>query len=126
VTDIEASAAWYQMVFGAERVPVTFPHFGAEESGYTVLLLESTTGFAFGLHHNTANSGEPFDESRTGLDHFSFAVAQRSDLDAWAEWLTRQGVPHSGVNDVHQPVPYSTVVFRDPDNIQLEFIHMPA
>lgn len=33
-----------------------------------------------------------------------------------------QGVTHSGVNDVTEPIPYSTLVFRDPDNIQLELI----
>jgi glyoxylase I family protein len=28
--------------------------------------------------------------------------------------------------DTSDPVPYSVVVFRDPDNIQLELIHMPG
>jgi hypothetical protein len=30
------------------------------------------------------------------------------------------------VRDIEQPVPFSTVVFRDPDNIQLELIRMPG
>jgi hypothetical protein len=29
------------------------------------------------LHHQ-ANPGQPFDESRTGLDHISFGVASRA------------------------------------------------
>jgi len=29
------------------------------------------------------------------------------------------------VVDTDNPVPYSVVVFRDPDNIQLELIYMP-
>lgn len=126
VTDVEASAAWYEAVLGAQRLPMTFPHFGAADSGYAVLLIEPTSGFAFALHHNTANNGEPADESRTGLDHLSLAVGARADLDAWAEWLTRQNVPHSGVNEVTEPIPYSTVVFRDPDNIQLELFCMSS
>lgn len=126
VTDVEASAHWYETVFRTQRLPMTFPHHGAEESGYAVLLIEPTTGFAFGLHHNAANTGTPADERITGLDHISLAVAERSDLDAWADWLTVQGVTHSGVNDVTEPIPYSTLVFRDPDNIQLELIYLPS
>jgi glyoxylase I family protein len=32
------------------------------------------------------------------------------------------GIKHTGIRDEQQPLAYSTVVFRDPDNIQLEFI----
>jgi hypothetical protein len=53
-------------------------------------------------------------------------VPGRADLDAWAAWLDSQGVPHSGVNDTDDPIPYSTLIFRDPDNIQLELFRMPA
>jgi catechol 2,3-dioxygenase-like lactoylglutathione lyase family enzyme len=44
VSDVEASAAWYERVFGMNRVPVPFPHYGAEEGGYAVLLMEPTPG----------------------------------------------------------------------------------
>jgi glyoxylase I family protein len=33
-------------------------------------------------------------------------------------------VAHSGVTDTDRPVPYSVLVFRDPDNLQLEFIYL--
>ena len=36
------------------------------------------------------------------------------------------GVPHSGVNDTDDPIPYSALIFRDPDNIQLELFHLPG
>jgi hypothetical protein len=52
-------------------------------------------------------------------------VPDRADLDAWATWLDSQGVPHSGVNDTDDPIPYSALIFRDPDNIQLELFHLP-
>ena len=58
------------------------------------------------------------------LDHMSFAVAGHADLDAWAGWLDSLGIENSGVVDTADPVPYSVVVFRDPDNIQLELIYM--
>ena len=54
----------------------------------------------------------------------SVAVAGRADLDAWAGWLDGLGIENSGVVDTADPVPYSVVVFRDPDNIQLELIYM--
>ena len=124
VSDVEASAQWYERVFGMTRVPVTFPHYGAEEAGYAVLLMDPRSGIAIGLHHHEAKPGQPFDESRTGLDHISFGVADRAALDAWASWLDELGIEHSGLIDTEKPMPYSVVVFRDPDNIQLELFHM--
>jgi glyoxylase I family protein len=126
VCDVEASAQWYERVFAMNRVPVTFPRYGAEDGGYAVLLIEPRSGIAIGLHHHEANSGEPCLESRTGLDHISFGVADRASLDVWASWLDELGIKHSGVNDTDKPVPYSVLVFRDPDNIQLELIPMPS
>jgi glyoxylase I family protein len=126
VSDVEASAQWYERVFGMNRVPVTFPHYGAEEEGYAVLLMDPRSGIAIGLHHHQANAGQRFDERVTGLDHISFGVADRADLDAWASWLDELGIEHSGVIDTDSPVPYSVVVFRDPDNIQLELFHMAS
>jgi catechol 2,3-dioxygenase-like lactoylglutathione lyase family enzyme len=120
VSDVEASAEWYQKVFGLQRVPVTFPHYEREETGYAVLLIDQRSGLAFGLHKNTGNQGESFDECRTGLDHFGFNVSDRAELDRWADHLSAVGVEHSGIREVKEPVPFSTLVFRDPDNIQLE------
>jgi glyoxylase I family protein len=125
VTDLEASIAWYQRVFRTERLDVTIPHYGREETGYSVLLREPRSGLILGLHNNTGNRGEPFDEARTGLDHISFAVAARADLVIWTAWLDSLGIDHTGVIDETKPIAYSTVVFRDPDNIQLELIAMP-
>ena len=92
VTDVEASARWYERVFGMTRVPAAFPHHGGEDGGYAVVLMEPRSGIMLGLHHHEANPGQPFDERRTGLDHMSFAVAGRADLGAWASWLDSLGV----------------------------------
>ena len=122
VTDVEASASWYEQVFGAVRLPMTFAHHDKEETGYAVLLLVPPAGVLIGLHHHEGNEGEPFGEHRTGLDHISFGVASRADLDAWAAHLDGLGVAHSGVRDIEGMAPFSTLVFRDPDDIQLELI----
>src|SRR5215471_21697519 len=74
VSDVEASAQWYERVFGMTRVPVAFPHHGEEQGGYAVVLMEPRSGIVLGLHHHDANPGRPFDEKSTGLDHMSFAV----------------------------------------------------
>ena len=81
VTDLEASVAWYQQLFGLDRVPFDFAHYEREETGYGVVLMDPSLGIAIGLHTNTANQGEAFDECRTGLDHVSFGVADRDEID---------------------------------------------
>ena len=68
VSDVEASAQWYERVFGMTRVPVPFPHYGDENGGYAVLMVDPRSGVAVGLHHHNANPGRAFDESCTGLD----------------------------------------------------------
>ena len=53
-------------------------------------------------------------------------MSTREDLDTWASWLDELGVAHAGVTDTTDPMPYSVLVFRDPDNIQLELVHLPG
>jgi catechol 2,3-dioxygenase-like lactoylglutathione lyase family enzyme len=120
VRDLETSVAWYQRVFRADRVPMTFPHYEREDTGYGVLLVDQRSGLVIGLHTNVGNDGREFDEARTGLDHVGFNVASRAKLEAWAAWLDELGVEHSGIRSGDQPFPFATLVFRDPDNIQLE------
>ena len=120
VRDLEASVAWSQRVFRADRVPMTFPHYEREDTGYGVLVVDQRSGLAIGLHTNTGNDGGEFDEARTGLDHVGFNVASRAELESWAAWLDELGVEHSDIRTGDQPFPFATLVFRDPDNIQLE------
>lgn len=124
VTDLDASIAWYQRVLRVEPVGITVPHYGREETGYSVLLADPRSGLIFGLHYNAGNDGDPFDEARTGLDHVSFGVGDRAALQGWAAWFDELGVAHTGIVDETEPLVYSTIVFRDPDNIQLELIAM--
>jgi glyoxylase I family protein len=120
VTDLEASLDWYQRLLGADRVPMKFPHYECEDTGYGELLIDSRSGVVIGLHTNTGNDGQRFDEARTGLDHVALNVASRADLEAWTARLDELGIAHSGIRVGEQPFPFATGVFRDPDNIQLE------
>ena len=126
VTDVEASAKWYERVLGLQRLPAPVPHHGNESPGFALLLLEPSAGWAIGVHHHDRHRGGAADETRTGMDHVGLAVPERRDLDDWVTRLDALGVSHSGVTDTADPVPYSALVFRDPDNIQLEFVHLPG
>ena len=126
VGDVEASAAWYQRVLGLQRLPAPFPHHGDESPGFGILLLEPAGGWAIGVHRHERHQAGAGDETRTGMDHVGLSVPQRADLDDWAAWLDALGVGHSGVVDMQEPIPYAALVFRDPDNIQLEFVYLPG
>jgi catechol 2,3-dioxygenase-like lactoylglutathione lyase family enzyme len=118
VSDIERSVTWYTDVLGLTKLmDETHP----DGSGYAVVLGVPDWSMCVGLHVHATNGGETFAEHRTGLDHVSFLVSHRAELDAWQERLTDLGVPHAAVSDQDG---YSVLVFRDPDNIQLEFVSL--
>ena len=118
VSDIERSVTWYSEVLGLTKLmDETHP----DGSGYAVVLGKCDWSMCVGLHVHATNAGEAFAEHRTGLDHVSFLVSSRAELDEWDVRLTELGVTHSPVNDQDG---YSVVVFRDPDNIQLEFVSL--
>jgi uncharacterized protein (DUF302 family)/predicted enzyme related to lactoylglutathione lyase len=112
VSDVEASAAWYEKVLGLRRLRrVDF----AERT--MIVLRHDASGLVVGLNQHQGFPGEPFDERRAGLDHVGFAVGRRQDLDVWQGRLAALGVEHSPVADTEVG---SALVFRDPDHIQLE------
>jgi glyoxylase I family protein len=128
VTDIESSLAWYQDTFGLSRV-MEAPH----EGGTGIVLRNEESTMMLVLHRHDVNEGERFSERRTGLDHAGFRVASRADLERWQEHLEAHGVARSDQADhplTQSPIadtPYGFIlVFRDPDNIQLEFFAPPA
>ena len=118
VTDIERSVPWYSELLGLTKLMEESHPDGA---GYAVVLGKPDWSMCVGLHTHSTNERERFSESRTGLDHIGFMVSGRAELDAWESKLTELGVEHSPVNDQGG---YAVLVFRDPDNIQLEFMSM--
>jgi glyoxylase I family protein len=129
VTDLDASIAWYEQVFGiAFRMEV--PHQG----GTGKLLCDEAWQLIFALHRHDGNEGERSAETRTGLDHVGLKVGSRADLEVWQRHLDTVGVRRAPAAD--QPCTQSPIedrefgsilVFRDPDNIQLElFAPLPA
>jgi glyoxylase I family protein len=122
VSDAETSAAWYARVLGLERLPGMVRHHAGGSEGYAILLKDPGTGELIGLHQHDGSDPDRFDERRSGLDHLAWGVPSRADLDRWASWLDQLGIGHSGITEVGGSRPYSLIVFRDPDNIQLELI----
>ena len=112
VTDVERSRKWYESVLGFRTLNVL------EIGGYRMVVLgDPRSGTVIALDRQAGAEGEPFDETRTGLDHLSFAVRDPDELRAWRAHLEQLGVPHSPMAED----PFGLVlVFRDPDNIQLE------
>jgi glyoxylase I family protein len=118
VTDVDRSVRFYTEVLGFEVVrrferadfrlaDMRHPRLGAEMC----------------VRQPAANDGSAFDESRTGLDHLSFRVANRAELERWQEHFEHHGVTYTPIVDA----PYGAVlVFRDPDNIQLELMADPG
>ena len=117
VTDLDASVAWYQRVFDGAIL------WQEDQDDHKFVLIFAAP-LAIGLHwHSRTPDGDVFDERRVGLDHISFQVPNRAALDDWAKQLDDLDVAHSPVTEA----PYGTVlVFRDPDNIQLEFFALPG
>ena len=113
VADVEKSATWYVEVLGLVRVKRA-----DLDTRTMVVLYHEATGLVIGLNQHRETKTERFDEHNVGLDHIGFAVNERGELDDWQRRLAELAVEHSPVADT--PVG-SALVFRDPDNIQLEF-----
>ena len=123
VTDIETSIPWYESIFGL-TCKMEVPHPG----GVGKLLATDAMDLIIVLHRHDTNDGGLFAETVTGLDHAGFMVPTRTDLVAWQDHLEANGVIRADTADkplTQSPIadePYGSVlVFRDPDNIQLEF-----
>jgi catechol 2,3-dioxygenase-like lactoylglutathione lyase family enzyme len=120
VTDVDRSAAWYSDVFGfVELMRENHPH----DEGYAIVLGKPDWSIMVGLHTHPTNDRGQFAEQTTGLDHVSFGVADRAELKGWQDHFEAKGVEQSPITDRGG---YAVLVFRDPDNIQLELICMGA
>lgn len=67
-----------------------------------------------------AISNDSFDENRVGLDHVSFSVGSRDELEAAVNLFDDRDVPHGEIKDLGPDLGLYVLAFRDPDNIQLE------
>lgn len=117
VSDCDRSATWWKDVMGFTLVN----QVGQETFECRSLIHPSGVAVTVMTHGGTAEAG-PFDERRVGLDHLAFRVTDLDELGRWVAHLDSHGVAHTGIIDTgYGP----TIVFRDPDNVQLEFYVHP-
>jgi catechol 2,3-dioxygenase-like lactoylglutathione lyase family enzyme len=112
VTDADRTASWWEEVMGFKRIT------SRDRPGYKLRsVIHPPSGFYIGFMEFEDRVSDRFDERAVGLDHLALGVPDRAALQAWAKHLDDHGVPHSGIQDeIGGPL----IVFRDPDNIQLE------
>jgi len=122
VTDIDRSRAFYTGLLGfdvaVESPPADDP---SAEEAYKVLfggIVMTRGNLLMGLRP-VAPANDRFDDDRVGLDHLSFSVPARDDLERTASLFDENGVPHGEITALPSFGIY-ILPFRDPDNIQLE------
>lgn len=113
VTDVGRSRAFYTEVLGFDVLMEFAPR---------VLLTNGSFGIALGPSPDEARSipDDRFDENRVGLDHLSFHVANRDELEKAIRIFDERDVPHGEIVDLGSDFSAYILAFRDPDNIQLE------
>ena len=122
VTDIGRSREFYTSVLGFE-VAVESPPAGDPAGGeaFKVLfggVVMTRGNLLIGLRPMAA-SADRFDPDRVGLDHLSFGVASRADLDQAVRLFDERGVRHGEITTLAS-FGIDVLSFEDPDGVQLE------
>ena len=118
ISDLDRSKPWYVDVLGWQ------PMFeDTDEHGIRFAFGFFAGGVGLGLRQHPGGGAGEFSPDRTGLDHASFSVASRADLEAWERHLADKGATYSPIVDMD----YGAVLsFKDPDGIALEVFAMPG
>jgi glyoxylase I family protein len=122
VTDVERSREFYTGLLGFQ-VAVESPPPGdpAAEEAFKILfggVVMVRGNLLMGLRP-MAPPGDRFDPDRVGLDHLSFSVASRGDLEQAAGLLDEHGVTHGAITSLPS-FGIDVLSFEDPDGMQLE------
>lgn len=122
VTDIARSKAFYDDLFGwpaAVDASASVDEPGVRQSAeqfFGGVVYVTPQGTLFGLRPVGADR---FDPDRTGLDHVSFAVASRADLDSAIAALDEAGVVHGDIVEL-TAAGLAILSLQDPDDINVE------
>lgn len=107
VSDLDESLRWYEQVFGAERQP-QFDHRSSAGVRYAYIIDVPGLGLLeLRYAPDTARA-------ISGHDPVTYAVATRTDLQAWVDHLDALGVENSG--ELRGIIGW-VLVFRDPDGL---------
>jgi glyoxylase I family protein len=124
VTDVERSRAFYTDLLGFQIAMDAPPPADDPHHALTMDLLQGgivmvNGDLLLGLRPVDAERADDrFDPFRCGLDHLSFAVAGRADLEAAVQAFEDHGVQHSDITDL-PPFGIAVLPFKDPDGVAL-------
>ena len=122
VTDLERSREFYTQLLGFEVIAESPPPDDPSAAEVFKILfggvVMSRGSLIMGLRPMAA-SGERFDPNRVGLDHLSFGVASRDDLEQAMRLFDENGVAHGEITTLGS-FGIDVLPFEDPDGVQLE------
>jgi glyoxylase I family protein len=122
VTDVARSRQFYTSLLGFE-VAVESPPPGDPAAAETFKILFGGCvmirgNLLMGLRPMAPES-DRFDPDRVGLDHLSFNVASRAELEQAVQLFDERGVTHGEITTLPS-FGIDVLSFEDPDGVQLE------
>jgi glyoxylase I family protein len=122
VTDVQRSREFYTNLLGFQVV-VESPPPGdpSGDEAFSILfggVVMMRSNVMMGLRP-VAAAEDRFDPDRVGLDHLSFSVPTREDLERAARLFDEHGVTHGAITRLAS-FGIDVLPFDDPDGIQLE------
>jgi len=85
VPDLEASVSWFADLLGMDKLMEE-----TYDGGRAVVLARPEVGLFLSLHSHDHDSGDRFDELRTGMDHLAIGVSDRAELERWERTWRRR------------------------------------
>lgn len=122
VTDVRRSREFYTGLLGFQVIVESPPPGSPQaEEAFRILfggVVMQRDGLILGLRP-MAPDGDRFSPDRTGLDHLSFAVPARADLEDAVRLFDLHAVPHGDITRLAS-FGIDVLSFEDPDGIALE------
>ena len=112
VTNKERAREFYTQILGFQYV-TDFGPKSLLSNGQVILAVAEAPD------PSRAIQNDRFDENRVGLDHISFSVGSRAELERAMQEFDRRGISHGEIKDLGD-LGILVMAFRDSDNIQLE------
>jgi catechol 2,3-dioxygenase-like lactoylglutathione lyase family enzyme len=122
VTDLERSREFYTQLLGFEvAVESPPPDDPSAAEVFKILfggIVMARGNLIMGLRPMAA-AGDHFNPDRVGLDHLSFSVPSRDDLEQAMRLFDERGVAHGQITRL-AGFGIDVLSFEDPDGVQLE------
>ncbi len=122
VTDVERSRQFYTGLLGFEVAVESPPPDDPSAAGVFAVLFGGVVmirgNLLMGLRP-MAPAGDRFNPDRVGLDHLSFSVPGRADLEDAVRLFDEHGVTHGEITTLAS-FGIDVLSFEDPDGVQLE------